>query len=279
MLTGDSFADSSPKASARCSQATTPIRLEDPREEQTMHRPRSGEIYRAPHLLMKRGFGTFPESAFLPMDATFTHAFYAIAGHEQDAEELRLILGFLNSVVARYWYFMTSSSWGVEREEIQPSEWMTMPIPQPGPVERTAILQAVDDAYSGVPESIWRPSLDSAVATAFELTDFERQLIAEWLSIRWSEFRDGPDSSAYGPPRKEQLDAYCEALRIRLDWLELGSWSVSVIEQGKGLTLVHCRPCDAPPEATLLGLADLTTSGDLGDTGHDNSAMIIVENG
>ena len=78
---------------------------------------------------MRKGFRRYPVSVFLDIDAAFTDGLFAIAAAPEDAEELQVISGLLNSSVAYYWLFMTSSSWGVEREQIHPSEYLSLPIP------------------------------------------------------------------------------------------------------------------------------------------------------
>jgi hypothetical protein len=54
---------------------------------------------------------------------------FGLGGRERDARELQVISGLLNSSVARYWFFMTSTYWGVEREQIKLAEYLSLPIP------------------------------------------------------------------------------------------------------------------------------------------------------
>ncbi|GAB3917978.1 hypothetical protein GCM10027613_19280 [Microlunatus endophyticus] len=78
----------------------------------SMHRPRRREVYLAPHVLMRKGFSDFPEAAFVQFDATFTDALFGLAGPSRDTVLLKAVAAVLNSSVARYWFLMTSSSWG-----------------------------------------------------------------------------------------------------------------------------------------------------------------------
>lgn len=240
-----------------------------------MHRPRALDLYLAPHILMKRGFVTFPESAFLSNDATFTHAFLAIAGPAQDNAELRVVAGLLSSSIARYWYFMTASSWGVEREEILAQDWLTLPVPDFNKTQRSAILRVVADAADGLPDDEWQPRLDAAVADAYGLTDLEQQLVVEGLEVKLSEFCDGPTSRAYQPP--PDLESYIATLQRRLNAIEVGVWTVRQV-QGKvpeGFLAVWCVHSDAPEDQPEPDLTELAPFGDAVDLAPERRATLI----
>jgi hypothetical protein len=253
----------------------SPAFLRPPRQDPTMHRPRALDLYLAPHILMKRGFVTFPESAFLSNDATFTHAFLAIAGPAQDNAELRVVAGLLSSSIARYWYFMTASSWGVEREEILAQDWLTLPVPDFNKTQRSAILRVVADAADGLPDDEWQPRLDAAVADAYGLTDLEQQLVVEGLEVKLSEFCDGPTSRAYQPP--PDLESYIATLQRRLNAIEVGVWTVRQV-QGKvpeGFLAVWCVHSDAPEDQPEPDLTELAPFGDAVDLAPERRATLI----
>ncbi len=218
-----------------------PTELDDPVTAPVMHRPRGVAIYRAPHILMRKGFRTFPEATFLPYDASFTDGLSAIAADAAFDRQLRAIAAILNSSVARYWFLMTASSWGVEREQLHHREWMSLPLPPLTEDQIETLLTLVNDAAMGEPEASWRPAMDRAVEKAYGLTAVEQQVIADALTVRWSELRSGWRSPSYRPPSDRHLDDYASTLRGHLDELEVGLWNASVSERSHGFAMVTCR--------------------------------------
>lgn len=218
-----------------------PTELLPPVTDGTMHRPRKLEIYLAPHIIMRKGFKAFPESAFVPYDATFTDGLFAIAADSSDKRQLQAIAAILNSSVGRYWFMMTGSSWGVEREQLHHREWMTVPVPFLTEMQVTTLSEIVIDAANGAAEASWRSRLDAAVEEAYGLTQMERQVVSDALTIRLSELRSGWRSHAYAPPESAHFGDYATALREHLDRLEVGDWQVGLTERSHGFAVVTCR--------------------------------------
>lgn len=146
-----------------------------------MHRPRARAIYLAPHVLMRKGFSKTPMAAFIPYDVVFTDGLFALAGPDKDAPTLRAVSAVLSSSVATYWYLMTASSWGVEREQLHQREWLSLPLP---PLTSEAESK-LSDIVASASSTQWRLALDRFVEEQiYKLTDDERQLIADALAIR-----------------------------------------------------------------------------------------------
>lgn len=221
-----------------------PSELSAPAMEPVMHRPRKLAIYLAPHVLMRKGFRDFPEASFIPYNATFTDGLFAISSDEYSNRLLRAISGILNSSVARYWFFMTASSWGVEREQLHHREWMSLPLPPLNEERVEALVAIVTEAAAGEPEESWRLRLDDTVEDAYALTPDERQVVADALTIRWSEFRSGWASPAYERPSDSYLLRYGAALQTHLDGLQVGIWDISITERSHGFAMVTCRQGD-----------------------------------
>lgn len=218
-----------------------PTKLSSPVDKPSMHRPRKAEIYRAPHILMRKGFRSFPEAAFIPYDVTFTDGISAVAADAASGPLLRAIAAVLNSSVARYWFFMTASSWGVEREQLHHREWMSLPIPPLADDQLKTLLAVVESAAAGESEQLWRPTLDGTVEDAYGLTNVERQVMADALTVRLSEFQSGWRSSSYRPPSTIHLTTYAAGLKTHLDALELGPWGVAITERSHGFAMLTCR--------------------------------------
>ncbi len=99
-------------------------------EKALYHRGRRESIFKAPLVLFKRGQAQRrPSAAYLDQDCTYTDAITGIAGPTQDRDLLKALTALLNSELAQYYLFLTSASWGVEREEIKAGELRTLPFP------------------------------------------------------------------------------------------------------------------------------------------------------
>lgn len=213
-----------------------------PLTAQVMHRPREKAIYLAPHVLMRKGFRTTPMAAFVPYDASFTDGLFALAGPKEDAPVLHAVASVLNSSVAQYWYLMTASSWGVEREQLHQREWLSLPLPSLNAVN----VASLSDIIEGAGDDSWRRAIDHIVEQeVYKLTDDERQLIADALTIRLSELQDGPQAKAYQAPDDSVFRDYARALKLHMDDLELGEWTVRLSETANGLARVTCTHVEA----------------------------------
>ena len=133
---------------------------------------------------------------------------------------------------------MTSSSWGVEREQLHQREWLSLPIPELS-FQVEAKLSAVVESATG---DNWRDALNQLVEEeVYKLTEDERQLVTDALTIRLSELQDGPKASAYEEPDDTAFSAYAVALKRSMDDLELGEWSVRLSEASNGFARVTCE--------------------------------------
>ncbi len=83
-------------------------------------------IFLAPHVLVAKGLS---KVAFADFDVTFRHAMRGIAGPIEDKSQLAFLSAYLNSKLARYFLFHTSSNWGISRQEVHGEEVLRLPFP------------------------------------------------------------------------------------------------------------------------------------------------------
>ena len=99
--------------------AVRPFRVSSTPEErinsEVFHRPRNIGTYRGPHVLIRRGVmtGGVLASVFMRDDAVFTNGIFGIAGPSEDTEYLKIVCAYINSSLARYYQFLTTSQWGL----------------------------------------------------------------------------------------------------------------------------------------------------------------------
>src|ERR1019366_6146556 len=105
-----------------------PLRL-GPGEQQPfaydhLHRTREAELFQAPHVLLRRTVTDGRIGAVLvENDAVFPNGIVGIAGPPEDKPLLATVAAVTASDISRYWQFMTSSTWGVERDAIEEGEF------------------------------------------------------------------------------------------------------------------------------------------------------------
>lgn len=206
--------------------------------EDIMHRPRPLEVYLGPHVLLRKGFSSVPLSAFLSSDAAHPDSIFGICGARQEEDSLRAVAAILNSSLAHYYYFMTSSSWGVEREQLQLAEYLTFPMAD---ITEQALLdelgQVEEQAANGAPPSQWKGHLDDIVYRAYDLDKAEQELVSDGLSLRLTQYADPTGSSAFNPIDSNGLESYRDALESALR-LYLPSLSVGVVTSSLEVDLI-----------------------------------------
>jgi hypothetical protein len=144
---------------------------------------KSTDIYRAPHVLVAKGF---TRTAFVDFDVSFRHAVRGIGGPESDRARLAFLAAYLRSSVAKYFLFHTSSNWGVSRQEVQVDELLRLPFPlpeeMPSPARAEEIIQEVAEIVTRTAAKAEEHFVDRAdvVRRAGEATE---PLIAEYFDI------------------------------------------------------------------------------------------------
>jgi predicted RNA methylase len=171
-----------------------------------VERRRFPEIYDGLRLLVKRGVTARTEPkgkivARLENDAfCFRDSIYGIKLHLDEEWKYKVVLGIVWSSLARYYFFLTTSYWGIWHDDIKlVDELLNLPIRFPQkPALRKEIIKLVDrlrafppqrkDLGFGPASNVDETSpdiaelenrLDNAVFELFELSEAERDLITD----------------------------------------------------------------------------------------------------
>ena len=184
-------------------------------DREVFHRPGDVRTYRGPHTLVRSGptTGGFLASAFLPEDAVFQHGVFGIAGPREDTNYLKVACAYINSSLARYYHFLTTSTWGVERDVVRLAEHKTFPCAVP--VEDADLLDSIVALVdrmqrTGVGRD-WRRELDELVYSAYGVTSSERQTIEDLLGIAVDRHYRGLRGHGFETPSADDLTSYAQA--------------------------------------------------------------------
>ncbi len=193
---------------------------------QEVHRRGIRDLYDGWRLLVKRGI-TQTDEANGRIEARFENRRYcfrnSVHGIKLDyAEdwERKILTGILWSSLARYFFFMTTSSWGTWHHEIHLQDGLlNLPICFPENTElRQRIVDIVDKLrhWNPTPRSILDPNglpieeikriqelferdLDEAIFELYDLSESERDLILDMCEIGLEFFYRGGSSKAVEP--------------------------------------------------------------------------------
>lgn len=203
------------------------------------------EAYNSPHLILKRGQEKNRLCAsYIDYAASFKSIVFGIHSLGQDFS-LKLLSAYLNSDLATYLSFLSSSSWGIEREIVYPEEVLDLPglcfsLPQNA---KTRIVNHVDEIITlrkkeptqkAKPKKPHSPSLfeeptqhqesiealisqleqkiEAAFWEALQLSETDKVLIQDLLDYQLDAFQSGQKSKAYKPCEVEDCEAYAQYL-------------------------------------------------------------------
>ena len=178
-------------------------------------RTRNVELFRGPFILIRRGVARkgFLKAAFVPDDVLFKNSVYAISGHQKDTNYLKFICACINSSLARYYHFLTASSWGVERPEISWKEHKAFPCPIPD--ENDSLFNEVVGLVDHVQQSglydDWRSDLDRLICQAYDLAPSEQNIMEDFTETTIDLHHSGTNSDAYNPPSEDDLRLYTQS--------------------------------------------------------------------
>ena len=125
------------------------------------------EVNYAPHLLIKTGQSDKEFCAsYIDYDCYFKHAVFGLSFKKDIAREkeyqfktdiLKALSAIFNSKFASYYLFLSSISWGVEREQVLPNEMLSLPaLPFEMPEKKvTELAQKVDEISAELAKTIF----------------------------------------------------------------------------------------------------------------------------
>lgn len=210
------------------------------------------ETYYAPHLLIKRGQTEKQFCAsFLDYDCCFKHSVYGVTFEEQRLSTnekqfkvniLKVLTGYLNSKFASYYLFLSTISWGIEREEVSPNEMLYLPAL---PCELTndqitELAEKVDEITEELKKDIFPDErkissleieIDKIIYKALNLSQREQYLIEDVFNYSIDLFQEGENSKALLPVKHNgnELKAYlkiiCEDINEHYEFSDTRVWA------------------------------------------------------
>jgi len=165
----------------------------------------------------RRGFF----SAFSEGDVVYDSTYYGFASLPQHTAHY--LNGVLNSLLASYFLFLTGSTWGIERREVQPIDLLRLPIPAEDGARLPAIKGVIEAAevcecQAGPCASPrYRARLDEAVYELYGLDEAERILVKDMVDLTVAHQLRPVRSHAQQRPTRAELCDYARELIGAID--------------------------------------------------------------
>lgn len=178
------------------------------------------KTYRGPHVLIKLGQSERNFcAAFTTVDCAFRDVISGITGAAGDTELMKSLTAYLNSSFSAYYLFLTTSSWGVERDKTLPNEIFDLPdIPfKLSDVERHEIAnlfdkisdqlsQGEDETHPKIVDL--KNKIDELIYSKLDLSKSDRFLIEDLLNNSLDFFQKGDKSISCSPVEQIDLEGY-----------------------------------------------------------------------
>jgi hypothetical protein len=189
--------------------------------------------YKAPHIVIKRGQEKKRFcSAYLDYSCSFQDILYGI--HIENGEkELKLLSCFLNAQIASYLMFLTTASWGIEREEVKPNEVLNLPnlTHLLKEEKKQAIIACIDEIITikksnDLSQDIKNieQRIDELFYEGLNLSTNERVLIEDLVSLTLDGFQNKKESIAFRPCDAVNMQQYSIFLSNTINnFLKFGS--------------------------------------------------------
>ena len=248
--------------------------------------------FRAPHVLVKEGFGG---AAYADFDVSFRFSIRGFSGPPEDRQKLIFLAAYLGTSLAKYVLFHTSSSWGMSRQRVGVDELLRLPFPLPealpDPQHAKRIIKDVAEIYTRSAAEADSPFVDRRVLVErsrvlieklldeyFDILPFERTLIDDTIRVTIPSTRptrSRPVVPTVEPSTQGQRDGYTNRLSATLnEWARKGAVFVhgrTIASTGLGIGVVvleksvrgrkieaHVGEAD-DPLATLMWLRDMVS--------------------
>ncbi|MGH3430116.1 MAG: hypothetical protein ACRDQZ_21525, partial [Mycobacteriales bacterium] len=182
-------------------------------DRNTLHRPRDRRLYTAPLVLIRRTIHNKGISAvYMDRDVAFPSGLIGIAGREADQAELAALAVTAVSSLGRYWHFMTSASWGVERDFVELNEHLSLPLISPDKKTTKKLFEIIGRAEEG-PDRGLREAVDELVFEMYGISVTDRGRIIDRMRTAIGRFYGVPPVASH---RSDDFLNYESVLRNAL---------------------------------------------------------------
>ncbi len=239
------------------------------------------DLFKAPIVLIRQSKRS---AAFSKKDIVYKHKISGISGKNEQSYLLKWLVAYINSKLAEYYHFLTSTSWGVERGTVIQREYLNMPfiIPDKTDIRLQRILDYLKKIEILLGDEIsiivsdkkqklekYKTEIDKLVYELHGLHSIEQQLIEDTLNygiefFNWSKRKTRKPKGAkpVKPPSEKMLKDYAQTfvqttasiMQIKNQTLNANLYkngapltvvSFEIVDEGEGQTIQTITHPDA----------------------------------
>ena len=185
-----------------------------------LHEPRRIEIYSSPVFLTKQSLQDDRLVGSISFqDVAYSNSYFGIPFDDERTWAFQFLATFLNSSLASYIFFLTSTRFGVDKQISMPNDFGRLPVKIPKSENECRLLIEEFERRAKHGDNDDFESLDQAVFDYFEIDDWDREYIADVVAFDLDFVRHGSKSEAAKPSKVEHLKRYASSLTeaIRAD--------------------------------------------------------------
>jgi len=235
-------------------------------QESQFERPRTKhqEIFAGPLVLIHR---SSCQAAFFAGDrVAYRDLITGIAGQPGEEQLLKWIVVFINSTLARYYHFLTSPTWAVERGTIRHGEYKRMPLiipdkDDPRLQEALTLFKEIARLYQKRDEPLGgrydadiekaKEHINELVFDIYDIAPMEQQLVKDMIDyeitfFEWSASKkrsmSDENASSVQPPEASMLEEYAQAfIEVATSLLHYQNQTLNarVYQNGEPLSVVE----------------------------------------
>ncbi|RAJ31723.1 HsdM family class I SAM-dependent methyltransferase [Pedobacter cryoconitis] len=187
------------------------------------YRKNDEDLFNPPFILFKEGqHQTEIACSLFYGKAYCTTGAFPINNIDNDIDDKKYLVSYLNSDLAKFILFLTASSWGIERERVLLNELMELP--SPFPISNVESRNKIVDAFDKIvllrkqplQDNIEIQSLEELIFEEFKkqfsLTARDIMLIEDTMRFNLGLFKDGQNSVGFHRTTVAENQAYSEML-------------------------------------------------------------------
>lgn len=187
--------------------------------------PKDFKKFTPPFLLVKEGQQNWMYCAtIVDYNAFFLKSAFGIKSVENDAYN-KVIAALINSTFAKYYLSLISSSWGIERERIQPNEILLLPyLTEEKNIHKLTVISSLVDKIiedekagktNGIPNI--EKEINEQIFNLLNVDDRQKSLINDTITYNLDLLENKEKSKALCPILKEQTTEYGATISAELN--------------------------------------------------------------
>jgi hypothetical protein len=201
-------------------------------------------LFQPPFIVVKKGQNDNRETSqitasYIDYPAYFKSGVFIMNKSDDDCQELKKILvSFFNSDLAKYYLFLSTSSWGIERDQIMLNEYLGLPAFFHDKQDLSPIANLFDELISELKQDSPNPhvvkqkeeEINRKLESIIGLTAKEQILIQDTLNFSLNLLEQEENSIGFERISKSENEAYANTITDELnDFLQNSSYKANAV--------------------------------------------------